>query len=110
MATCAATSTAPVRLRSRAERVGRMSRLMASSSLALQVHRGGESPDAPRRVEPGGECRRDREYQGPDDSDDIEMRQLLVAAALSEVRYGIHVVHGDESESREREAEQGAEH
>src|SRR6516162_4450964 len=110
MATCVATSTAPVRLRSKAESVGRMSRLMRRSSLALQVGGGGESPDAPCGIEPGGEGRRDREYHGPDDSDDIEMRQLLVAAALAEACRGIQVVHGDEPERCEREAEQGAEH
>src|SRR6516165_1468926 len=102
MATCVATSTAPVRLRSKAESVGRMSRLMGRSSLALQVGGGGESPDAPRGIEPGSERRHHREYHGPDDSDDIEVRQLLVAGALAEVCRGVHVVHRDEPESCER--------
>src|SRR5215470_9356560 len=101
MATCMATSTAPVRLRSMAERTGRRLRLMADSSLALQVDRGGEASDAPRGIEAGGQCRGDREPHGPEDSDGIEVRQLLVASTPPEVRGGIHVVHGAEAQRRE---------
>src|SRR6516162_5122770 len=106
MATCTATSTAPVRLRSNADRMGRMLSIMAGSSLALEVHRGGEASYAPRRVESGGECRRDREDHGPDDAHEIEVRELLVAAALAEVCRGVQVVYGGKSERRQREAQE----
>src|SRR5262252_7417964 len=109
MATCMATSTAPVRLRSMAERTGRRLRLIACSSLALQVDGGGETSDAPRGIEAGGQRCGDREPHGPDDSDGIEVRQLLVASAPPEVGGGVHVVHGGEAERREHEPEQRTE-
>src|ERR1043165_7222072 len=56
MAICNATRMAPARLRSNAERMGRI-----SISLRLQIGGGRRAPDAPGWVEPGDDAGPDRD-------------------------------------------------
>src|SRR5688500_8491711 len=62
IAICSATRMAPARLRSNAERMGRI-----SMSLHLEVGSGGGTPDAPGGIESRGEARRNGD--GDDDQE-----------------------------------------
>src|SRR5688500_8680422 len=62
IAICSATRMAPARLRSSAERMGRI-----SMSLHLQVRSGGGTTDAPGGIESRGEAGRNRD--GDDDQE-----------------------------------------
>src|SRR5580700_6184982 len=101
-----ATRTAPVRLRSSADMMGRTLRLMVRSpSLALQVHRRRQAADPPGRVQACGEGCHDREPYRPHDADGIKMRDLLIAAAVAEMGARVQVVHGGEPQSCQHEPE-----
>src|SRR5262245_26053464 len=97
-AICTATSTAPVLLRSIALSIGRNS--MNVSSLCLQEGRGRHAADAPGRVQPGREARRERDREAGGEHVEIEMR---VALGLLQ-----HRLHAAQAHPREQEAEQSA--
>src|SRR5688572_20341879 len=105
-AICRATRTAPVRLRSSAETMGRTFQLMVRPSLTLEIRSRRQPADAPRGIQPRGYRRNDCEDERGDDARRIHVRERLIAAGAEWV--GVEHAQAPETERAEQEATQRA--